>query len=145
MSFHFSLESVLRIRGITEEQEERLLQNILFEAAQAREALARTEEEIVALDAARSANLFKPSAGHYLHASYGEAKQLKQRREDLKDRLESLDQLRCMQIAAYEAARRNREMLTGMRDEKFGLYESEMARGEQKMLDENYIARRGRR
>jgi hypothetical protein len=35
-------------------------------------------------------------------------------------------------------------MLTDMREEKRTAYESDLARGEQKTLDDNYIARRGR-
>jgi hypothetical protein len=35
-------------------------------------------------------------------------------------------------------------MLTDMREEKRGEYDSDLARDQQKTLDDNYIARRGR-
>ena len=37
MSFQFSLAAVLKVRGILEEKEERMLQQILFELAQTRD------------------------------------------------------------------------------------------------------------
>jgi flagellar FliJ protein len=71
--------------------------------------------------------------------------QLKQSRKDLEEQLQKLEQLRGKQLMVYEAARRGREMLTDMRQEQRGEYDSDMARREQKTLDDNHIARRGRR
>jgi len=76
--------------------------------------------------------------------SYGEVKELQQSRENLLVQIQKLEQLRDRQRIVYEVARRNREMLTDMREDKRGLYESDVARREQKTLDDNYIARRGR-
>jgi len=144
MAFQFSLATVLRVRGILEEREERLLQKILFEISQTLETLARTDAEIAGSDAARRSDVFKPSIGRHLHASYGEVKELKQSRKDIETQIEKLEQLRDRQLVIYEGARRNREMLSDMREEKQTAYESDMARREQKTLDDNYIARRGR-
>jgi flagellar export protein FliJ len=144
MAFQFSLATVLRIRGIIEEREERMLQKILFEIAQTLETLARTKAEIAGSDASRLADTFKPFLGRSLHATYGEVKALVQSREDLEGQIEKLEQLRDRQLIVYQRARRNREMLTDMREEKRDAYESDVARTEQKTLDDNYIARRGR-
>jgi flagellar export protein FliJ len=144
MAFQFPLATVLRFRGVLEEREERMLQRILFEISQVQEALARTDAQIADSDASRHANLFKPIVGHVLHASYGEVKELQQSRKDLEGHLVKLEQLRDKQFMVYAAARRDREMLTGMCEEKRGEYESDMARNEQKTIDDNYIARRGR-
>jgi len=144
MGFQFSLATVLRVRGILEEQEERMLQKILFEIAQTREALARTEAEISESDASRRADIFKPFIGRNLHASYGEVKELQQNKKNLEEQIAKLEQLRDRQIVVYENARRNREMLTNMHEEKRSAYESDLARLEQKTIDDNYIARRGR-
>jgi flagellar FliJ protein len=144
MAFEFPLATVLRVRGIAEEREERLLQKILFEISQAREALARTNVQILESEASRLAKSEKPSMGHQLHASYGEVIELKQNRKDLEEHLQKLDPLRAKQLIVYEAARRDREMLTDMRQEQRGEYDSDMARREQKLLDDNYIARRAR-
>jgi flagellar FliJ protein len=144
MAFQFSLATVLRIRGIVEEREERMLQKILFEIAQTLETLACTKAEIAGSDASRLADTFKSFLGRNLHASYGEARALVQSREDLEAQIEKLEQLRDRQLIVYQQARRNREMLTDMQEEKRDAYESDVARTEQKTLDDNYIARRGR-
>src|SRR6266496_3537197 len=115
MSFHFSLATVLRIRGILEEREESMLQTILFEISHALEALARIDAEIAASDALRRRNVFKPFTGHHLHASYGELKELMQSKKELEAQIEKLEELRDRQLMVYEEARRNREMLTDMR------------------------------
>ena len=144
MPFQFPLATVLRIRGVLEEKEERLLQQILGEIAQTREALARTTAEIAESDVSRRSEVFQNRVGHNIHASYGRMYELKQNRKNLEEQLEKLEQLRAMQIAVYETARRNREMLTGMHEEQRSAYETGLARLEQKTIDDNYIARRGR-
>lgn len=144
MAFQFPLATVLRVRGILEEREERLLQKILFEISQTVENLARTDAEIAGSDASRREDIFKPFIGYNLHAAYGEVKQLKQSRKELEEQISKLEQLRDRQLIAYEGARRNREMLTDMHSEQRSVYDSDAARREQKALDDNYIARRGR-
>lgn len=144
MAFQFSLATVLRFREILEDREESMLQKILYEISQTLQAIARTDAKIAGSNAARIAEHFKLSTGQQLHVFYGQIKDLKQSREELATQLEKLEQLRERQLKVYEAARRNREMLTDMLEDKRGAYKSEMARREQKTLDDNYIARRGR-
>jgi flagellar export protein FliJ len=144
MVFQFSLATVLRVRGVLEEREKRMLQKILFEISQTLETLARTDAEIAGTDASRCADVLKPFIGRNLHASYGEVKALKQSRKDIAAQVEKLEELRDRQLIAYEGARRNREMLTDMREEKRSSYDSDMVRQEQKIMDDTYIARRGR-
>jgi len=144
MAFHFSLATVLHVRGILEEREERLLQGILFEISQSHENLARTEAEIAGSDVSRRESVFKMSVGHSLHATYGEIQELKQCKQALAEHIGKLEQLRDKQIVVYEQARRNREMLTDIQNHQRKAYESGTGRREQRILDDNYIARRGR-
>jgi flagellar FliJ protein len=144
MGFQFSLATVLRVRGILEEQEERMLQRILFEITQTREALASTDSALAAVDVARSEDVLKPLIGYNIHAAYGQLEELKQNKNNLEEKMAKLEQLREQQVKIYEKARRNREMLTDMRDEKRSAYESDMSRLEQKTLDDVFISRRGR-
>jgi flagellar export protein FliJ len=144
MAFQFSLGTVLRVRGIVEEREERLLQKILFEIAQALEAVARINCEIARTDTSRRAEIFMPLIGHNLHASYEVLEALKQNKIELAQKIEKLEQLRDRQFIVYTEARRNREMITDMREDKRNLYDVGLARSEQKTMDDNYIARRGR-
>jgi flagellar export protein FliJ len=144
MAFQFSLATVLRVRGLVEEQEERMLQRILLEIARSNEALAVTDTAIARTNASRSTDKFKPFLGHDLHAIYGEVKELKENRKNIVEQIEKLGQLRDKQIVIYEKARQNREMLSDMRDERRNEHESEIARLEQKTLDDIFISRRSR-
>jgi flagellar FliJ protein len=143
MAFHFSLSTVLQVRGILEEQEERMLQKILAEIARTDEAIAGVDAALAKSEAARREGLFKPVFGHNLHAFYGEIQELKQNRKDLEERMRKLEELRIKQLKIYDKARQNREMLTDMRDEKLSEYETDMSRQEQKILDDIFISRRG--
>jgi flagellar FliJ protein len=144
MAFKFSLDTVLRVRVILEEQEERMLQRILFEVNLTQEAIARIDAELAGTTALRRADVNKQDIGHNVQASYGHVQQLRQSRTEQLEKLEKLMQLRDKQIGIYETARRNREMITDLREEKRNAYESELARSEQKTLDDNFSARRGR-
>ncbi|HET6218391.1 MAG TPA: hypothetical protein VFE27_15305 [Acidobacteriaceae bacterium] len=144
MAFKFPLATVLRVRGIIEEREEGILQKILFDISQTFDGLERIEVQIAESDAARLADMLKPSFGRDLHASYGEVKDLKQRRKELEAQIQKLEQARDVQLLIYEAARRDREMLTDMRQKKRIAYDSGLSRSEQKALDDNYNARRSR-
>ena len=144
MAFQFSLATVLRVRGIIEEREEGILQKILSEISSILDDLERTDDQLAALDASRDADVFKARIGIQVHASYGEVNDLKQRRKDLEEQIQKLEQARDEQLIIYEAARRDREMLTDMREKKRTAYDSDMSKREQKTLDDNYIARRGR-
>lgn len=144
MSFHFSLGTVLRVRGIVEEQEERMLQKIQAEIARTHESIQQVDSEIAGSDAARRSAVNKRFLGRSLHASYEEVKNLKNVKKELEERANKLEQLRARQLMAYEAARRNREMLTGIEESQRTAYETEAARSAQKVLDDNFNARRGR-
>jgi flagellar export protein FliJ len=144
MAFEFSLAAVLRIRGIIEEREEGILQKILFDIAQAFETLERADMQLAQSDASRVEELLKPSLGRQVHAAYSELRELKERREELATQIRKLELARDGQLLVYEAARRDREMLTDMREKKRTAYESDINRREQKTLDDNYIARRDR-
>jgi flagellar FliJ protein len=144
MSFHFSLDSVLRIRGIVEEQEERMLQRILFEIAQTIEGIESIDAELAGSNASRQGQVFKSVAGYDIHAYYERIVALKEKKKELEGKLEKLEQLRDRQLVVYTGARRNREMLTDMCEEKRGVYETDMARRDQRNLDDNHMSRRGR-
>jgi flagellar export protein FliJ len=144
MGFQFSLATVLRVRRIHEEREERMLQQILFQVAQTRQALTETDLAICRANDLRVEETVKSLIGRDIHDAYGKIEQLKLDRHQLVGRLEKLDELKEMQVKIYDAAQQSREMLTDMREKKRASYDSEAARREQSVLDDNYIARRGR-
>jgi flagellar export protein FliJ len=144
MAFQFSLATVLRVRGIVEEREERILQKILFDISKIFDDLERTDAELAESNASRDADVFKPFIGLQVHAYYGQVKELKQRRKNLEAQIQKLEQARDAQLIVYEAARRDREMLTDMREKKRTAFDADVNKREQRALDDNYIARRGR-
>ena len=144
MAFQFSLASVLRVREMTEEREEGILQKILQEISKVSDAIERTDAQLAQAYAARLADTFKPSIGLDLHASYGEVKELKERRKELQAQLPKLEQARNAQLIIYETARRSREMLTDIREKRHTAYRSDVSKREQKVLDDNFVARQSR-
>ncbi len=144
MAFHFSLATVLRVRIIIEEREEGRLQKLLFDISKVFDELERIDTRIEQADDARHIEVSKPCIGLDVQARYGDVKELRQRRKDLEDKIQKLEEARDKQLAVYEAARRNREMLTQMREKTRTAYDIEMNKREQKILDDNYISRRGR-
>jgi hypothetical protein len=144
MAFYFALGTVLRVRGIVEDQEERTLQTILFQISQAQDAISCIEEDIARSNEARSTEILKPSLGLNIHASYGELAELKRRKDEYDVRIRQLEEQRNRQLAVYKKAHRDREMLTDMRDAHLSTYESGLAREAQKAVDDNFSARRGR-
>jgi len=144
MAFEFSLASVLRVRRIIEEREESVLQKIHFEISQASGAIEHTDAQLAQCYASRRSNVLKPSIGLDFQASYGEVKELKQLRKELEGQIKKLEQARDAQMVVYQAARRNREMLTDLREKKRRAYEAEMNKRAQKALDDNFAARRSR-
>jgi flagellar export protein FliJ len=144
MAFQFSLAAVLRMRGIMEEREESLLQKILFDIGKTLDDLKRVEAELQQTQADRHAQALEPCLGLHLHASYGEIKQLQLRRKECEVLLKNLQAARDAQLLVYQAARRDRELLSNMRDEQRTAHEAQANRREQNFLDDNHIARRGR-
>jgi flagellar export protein FliJ len=144
MAFQFSLATVLRVRKIVEDREEGVLQKILFDISAIFDQLERSDAELAELDASRHADFSQSCIGLQVHDSYGKVRQLKEHRKDLERQIQKLEQARDEQLIVYDAARRDREMLTDMREKKLTAYESDLNKREQSTLDDNYLARRGR-
>ena len=144
MAFEFSLATVLRVRDIVEQREERLLQRIQQQIAQTSQSLAETIADISRWNVRGATELLSLSRGRDFQASYAALQQLKLNREELLGQLDKLKQLREIQLTVYRASRCEREMLTDMRDKKRAVYDSGMTRREQSTLDDNFVARQRR-
>jgi flagellar export protein FliJ len=144
MAFQFSLATVLRVRKIIEEREEGRLQRILFDISTIFDQIERNDADLTESDASRHTDVSRSCIGLQVHDSYGKVRQLKERRKDLERQIEELERARDEQLTVYDAARRDREMLTDMREKKRTAYDADMSKREQSTLDDNYIARRGR-
>jgi flagellar export protein FliJ len=127
-----------------EEREEGILQKILFDISTVCDDLERTDALLAESNASRHAEVFKPSIALQVQASYGQVKELKLRRHDLTRQVQKLEQERDAQIMLYQAARRDREMLTDMLEKQRNAHDAAVNLREQKTQDDNYNARRGR-
>jgi flagellar export protein FliJ len=144
MSFNFSLATLLRIREMVEEREERSLQTILRELVQAKQALVGIDTRIKQSHEARYADARQSTSGRNLHALYGELQHHKEIQKQLEERVKTIEELRNRQRVVYEAARKDREMLTDIRKQKETAHAVKQSRREQKMIDDTFMARRGR-
>jgi flagellar export protein FliJ len=144
MAFEFSLASVLRFREMIEEREEVTLQKLLAEISQLSDAIERIDAQLAQTYASRLVDIFKPTIGLDLQASYGEVKNLKQRRQELEVQIQKLEQAQATQLNVYMAARRNREILSDMREKTRNEYRSNVIKREQKGLDDDFAARQSR-
>lgn len=141
MPFRFSLATVLRVREIAEKREERMLQKIQAEIAQ---VLLRVDELTGAIAHAhdmRERALQSSIPAGQLHSLLWEADAIIDQKKSLVRHLEVLEQKREEQVAIYQAAHCAREMLTGMLKRQRDAYDRESARGQQRQLDDLFIAR----
>lgn len=140
MAFQFSLETVLRVRKIAEDREERLLTQILQQMTECRQNLADL--------ALRRANLLlererlleaKISAAEliFLHAQTRVVEGLE---ESGKQHLAGLEKLRTQQMRVYETAYGKRKLLATMREQQLDSFRAEQARAEQKEMDDRFAS-----
>ena len=140
MAFQFSLETVLRVRKIAEDREERLLTQILQQVAECRQSLVDLASRRTALLLERERVLeAKTSAAEliFLHARTRVVEDLE---ESGRQQLAGLEKLRAQQMRVYETAYGNRKLLATMREEQLDSYRAELAKAEQKEMDDRFAA-----
>lgn len=144
MSFKFPLVTVLRIRESLEEREERALQKIQTEIIR---VVQRLDELGTAMDRAHQAReqaMRQSIPAGQLHTLLWDAQAIADQTNDLLHALGILEQQREVQMKIYQAAHREREMLTEIFNRQQEAYERESVRTEQKQLDDIFVARRHR-
>ena len=145
MAFRFPLAAVLRLREIHEQREERLLTQILTQLNQAQDTIVSLGEQIAAAATTRERALGARMSVAELHAAYGMEALLKERRAFTEQQLAQFTALRDKQILVYQAAHRDREVLSRMRQQQQQAFASSLARQEQKSLDDLFLSRRLRK
>ncbi len=144
MAFQFSLAAVLRVRESIEEREECALQSIQLDVARARHQIEELSTAIGSAQFAREKALQETISGGHLQALLWEEHAAEQRLRSMLGQLQMLEQTRDKQMQVYQAAHREREMLTDIRKGQKDIYEREWLREEQKRLDDIFMARRHR-
>ena len=142
MGFQFPLATLLRVRAIREENEERVLLQIGAEIARTLELQADVALALERISAKQSTNAGVAFKGSDVHTHYAELHGLWQSREELHLHLQRLEELKQKQMSIYTTARQNREMLTDLNDTHRAAHDADLAKREQKAIDDNFIARR---
>jgi flagellar FliJ protein len=144
MRFRFSLATVLRLRESLERQEERALQKILVEMARAARQIEELTIEIAKARGAEERAMQQPIPASRVQLLIWTTQAAQEKRKLLIRDLQTLEQQRDRQLKVYHAAHRNCETLIEMRQKQRDAYEQELARTEQKLLDDVFITRRKR-
>jgi flagellar FliJ protein len=141
MAFRFPLATVLRFRDNIEKREELALQKILQEIARTRLQIEQLSATIIQAQAARNKSLERPISAYQLQALVREIDAIIGRRKALIESLVPLQQKREAQMTVYQAAHRDRQMLSDMATRQRDAYEQQQARAQQKFLDDIFAAR----
>ena len=142
MAFRFGLDEVLRFRQAVERAEEAALHRILQDIAESDLNLRQVETRQSRLRERREQDLIrKLPAVHLLEITERET-ELQQAADGLRSRLRQLETQRLQQLAIYQTAHQEREILSELREQQRLAYQLDQRRQEQKALDDLFLARR---
>jgi flagellar protein FliJ len=144
MSFQFPLAAVLRYRESIEQREYFALEKIQQEVTQVERMIRQVEEDSSTATQTRAAELAQGARAAEVQAAYEYQRALEQQRVALQALWQELKMKWRQQLASYELARRNRETLEKLREKQFDAYSREQAKREQSVMDDIFLARRGR-
>ncbi len=144
MAFRFSLASVLRLRESIEKMEEQSLQKIDMEIAKVLHVIDELDEKTVKLRSARDRALEHPVAAIEILSFQWRCEETLLDKDRFLHDLKSLKQQRSRQVDIYRSAHRNHETLRVLSDKAREVYDLELARLQQKILDDMVLARRRR-
>ncbi len=142
MAFEFTLETVLRVRKIAEDREERLLTQILQQIAQCRQSLTDLALRRTELCLGRERVLAAGTSAAELLLLNGQIRTVEALEESGRQHWAGLEKLRAQQMIVYETAHANRSLLATMREQARDRFEAEQAREEQKQMDDRFSAAR---
>jgi flagellar FliJ protein len=140
MAFRFSLESVLHLRESVERSEEMLLQQIAQEIGRVESEIQTHETQQASLREQRDHDLaLGMHAAHLQEWNENEARLVISIR-NFRDQLRQLEIDKRKQLAILQSARRDRELLSKLREGRHRSYVREQLRQEQKMLDDLFLS-----
>lgn len=141
MGFRFPLATLLRIREIAEQREERLLGQIEQEIAQHRKTLVDLALQRERMILQREDALLQSTSAVDLMNSHVRVAALRKLEASGRDQLAKLTALREQQMKIYQTAHRNSELLAGMRDDQRQEYDKSRIKQDQAAMDDNFSSR----
>lgn len=142
MAFRFSLQTVLRLRQIAEQREERAMEEILRKVAQQRQHLSDLAELKERLVGQCETMLRLKTSAAEMALLQGQIQALKNKQITEENQLAQLEEQRQAQMKVYEAAHRERELLSRMREQQVDEFKRVQARKEQMQMDDVFSSRR---
>lgn len=141
MGFRFPLAAVLRYRETVERREELALQAVQMQIAVARRAVEQLNTHIASAHQAREDCMRQTIPAVQLRAMLVEIEAAQERKAALLATLRALEQTCEEQSKRYQAAHQARQMLSDMAGRQKDAWEQEMARAQQKFLDDIFGSR----
>lgn len=142
MTFRFPLATLLRLREIAELREERLLEQILAQIAEGRRTLVDLAERRLLLIQQRERSLQSSTSASNLTDSYVHVRAVERMEKDGREQVAKLLALRDQQMKIYEAAHRDRDLLSDMRLGQKEAFQKVRTRQEQNAMDDSFGSRR---
>lgn len=142
MAFRYPLQSLLRLRESLERQEEQRLFALAVVASRLRgrlEELLRSEQDV---RRAELQEIASGTPGAFIQFAEFRDNTAQNVRRRLESELARAEQKRLGQLAVYQTARQNREVLQGLREQQETAYELEIERREQRDLDDAFLIRK---
>ena len=141
MPFRFRLDAVLRFRESVELTEEAILHRIVREIAEANLELQEVNLKQAQLRAQRESDLARKLPAAHLVEIAEREQEFSQAADRLRQQLQQLDSQRVKQLAIYQRAHQDRQVLSELREQQLHSYGLDQRRQEQKMLDDMFLAR----
>jgi flagellar export protein FliJ len=141
MPFRFKLDVVLRFREGVERTEEATLHRIVQEIAEVERQLQEIDLRQVHLREQREHDLVQKLPAVHLMEIVEQEDMLNKTVDELRLRLQQLHTQRIEQLAVYQAAHQDRQVLSELREQQQRAYVLDQNRQEQKMLDDIFLAR----
>lgn len=145
MPFRFPLATVLLVRESEKKREERALQKIHVEMVRVVHQIEETNAEIAKSNDTREQAMQRPIPASHVNMLVWTTQVTVEKKRTLLRDLQLLEQQRIQQVKVYQIAHSNEEMLIDMRSRHRDTYEQELAKTQQKQLDDIFISRRHRR
>lgn len=145
MAFRFSLATVLGFRESIERREELALQKITLEIARTRLRIEELTAEITLAQESLDKAMRDPMTAFQLQIFMLGVDAVVARKKSLVDSLVPLEKQRELQLNAYQAAHRSRQILSEMADRQRAAYDLDRARAQQKFLDDLFASRAHRK
>jgi len=139
MPFRFSLASVLQFRETMERAEEATLQQIFHAIHSVQTQIRQVEENQKTLRAQREHGLRDRLPAVHLQEWEAQEFKLKTAAAALHEQLRQLEISRQKQLVIFQNARRDRELLSRIREQRYQVYQREEARREQKTVDDLFL------